>query len=431
MRTKQELKNTVAQAIDNNADRITAIADDIWKHPESGFREFRTAGIAANLLRELGLSVQEGIAYTGMRADLTSGKPGPKLALLGEMDALIIPTAAECDKTTGAFHGCGHHTHIASLLGAAIGLCLAKAQNDFSGTVAFMPCPAEECIELEYRLDLMKQGKIGALGGKAAMIRAGAFDDIDIGAMIHIGGAYTAMDSNAFVKKLVRFIGKSSHAAIPHGGINALSAANVALHALALMRETTSGIDPKSRIHGTITKGGDSINVIPDDVRLAYQLRASSVEQLRAISRIFDNAMNGGALSVGAKAEIQTIPGYWAMYNDRDLYQLYRKIAGELNPDRKIEDFISPEPGSTDMGDVSAIMPALHAFAPGQNGPGHSPDFSIHDLRTACVNMSKILAFLAIELLYGDAEAGKKLADRKKNCMSIPGYIKAVDSMKE
>ena len=346
------------------------------------------------------------------------------------MDSLIIPGAKEADPVTGAFHACGHHTHIASMLGAAIGLCKANAAKELSGSVAFIGCPAEECIELDYRMDLIKSKKIGALGGKPAMIRAGVFDDIDIAAMIHISSGFNAMDATAFVKKRVRFTGKAGHAAVPHSGINALNAANLALHALALVRETCSH-DPRCRIHGILTKGGDSINVIPDDVRLDYQLRASSPESLRRISEKFDRAMKGSAMAVGAKVKIETVPGYHAMHNDRELYDLYLQEAKEvcgIDPDR--ERFISPEPGSTDMGDVSAIMPAIHPFAPGAAGCGHGADFHVPDLKKSCADMAKIMAFLAIDLLYGDAVLGKKFAEKKKNCMSIPEYIKEIDAMK-
>lgn len=422
MATVQEIKSIVCDAIDANADRIEEIANTIWRNPEPGFREFKTAKLAAETLRSLGLPVQEGIALTGLRSDLETGKAGPRFAILGEMDSLIIPEAAEADPETGAFHGCGHHTHITAMLGAAIGLTAPGVKDALSGAISFIGCPAEECIEIDYRKELVASGKIGAISGKPAMIRAGAFNDVDVAAMIHNGSDFGAMDSNAFVLKQVRFIGKSSHAAIPHGGVNALSAANLALHAIALLRETFSH-DPRCRVHGMITKGGDAVNVIPGDVRMEYQIRASNTKSLKKISSQFDQAMKGCALAMGAEAEVETITGDCAMTNDRDLYQLYLDIAREVfNTDCEYR--ISPEPGSTDMGDISVIMPAIHPFCTGAAGHCHGADFHIPDTRTTCVNMAKTLALLAVELLYGNADKGKFYAERKKDHLSIEEYIK-------
>ena len=194
-----------------------------------------------------------------MRADLIGAKPGPSLAICGEMDSLILPSHPECDPATGAVHACGHNSHIATMLGAAIGLVQANAQNDISGKVAFIPCPAEECIETEWRSKLIKEGKIKALGGKASLILEGVFDDIDMSIMNHLGCAgYSVLDNNGFCMKNVTFHGKSAHAAgSPQHSINALSAANLALHALALLRETYSG-DQYIRSHGILTHGGMS-----------------------------------------------------------------------------------------------------------------------------------------------------------------------------
>lgn len=422
MPTVEEVKTIVCNAIDANADRIEEIANTIWRNPEPGFREEKTAKLAADTLRSLGLPVKEGIALTGLRGDLETGKDGPRFAILGEMDSLIIPEAEEADPVTGAFHACGHHTHITAMLGAAIGLTAPGVKEALSGSVTFIGCPAEECIEIDYRKELMASGKIAAISGKPAMILAGAFNDVDVAAMIHNGYDFGAMDSNAFVLKQVRFTGRSSHAAIPHGGVNALSAANLALHAIALLRETFSH-DPRCRVHGMITKGGDAVNVIPSDVRMEYQIRASNAKSLQKISSQFDQAMKGCALAMGAEADVETIIGDYAMTNDRDLYQLYIDIARDVFG-TDCEYCISPEPGSTDMGDVSAIMPAIHPFCTGAAGHCHGADFHIPDTRTTCVNMAKTLALLAVELLFGDAEKGKMFADRKKNCLTVEEYKK-------
>lgn len=111
------------------------------------------------------------------------------------------------------------------------------------------------------------------------------------------------------------------------------------------------------------------------------------------------------------------------MTNDRDLYQLYLDIAREVFK-TDCEYRISPEPGSTDMGDISVIMPAIHPFCTGAAGHCHGADFHIPDTRTTCVNMAKTLALLAVELLYGNADKGKFYAERKKDHLSIEEYMK-------
>ena len=160
MRSKQQLIQDVLAAIDASREKIIGIGTTVWKNPEPGYKEFKTSDLAAKTLTELGLSPKRKLSITGMRADLIGAKPGPSLAICGEMDSLILPSHPECDPATGAVHACGHNSHIATMLGAAIGLVQANAQNDISGKVAFIPCPAEECIEIEWRNKLIKEGKI-------------------------------------------------------------------------------------------------------------------------------------------------------------------------------------------------------------------------------------------------------------------------------
>ena len=197
MRSKQQLIKDVLAAIDANRDKIIDIGTTVWKNPEPGYKEFKTSDLAAKTLTDIGLTPKRNLSITGMRADLNGVKPGPSLAICGEMDSLIIPTHPECDPATGAAHACGHNSHIASMLGAAIGLVQANAKNDISGKIAFIPCPAEECIEIEWRNKLIKEGKIKALGGKASLILEGVFDDIDMSIMNHLsGGGFGATDHN-------------------------------------------------------------------------------------------------------------------------------------------------------------------------------------------------------------------------------------------
>ena len=430
MRSKQQLIQDVLAAIDANRDKIIGIGTAVWKNPETGYKEFMTSDLAAKMLTEIGLPPKRNLAITGMRADLNGAKPGPSLAICGEMDALIISTHPECNPATGAVHACGHNSHIASMLGAAIGLVQANAQNDISGKIAFIPCPAEECIEMEWRNKLIKEGKIKALGGKASLIMDGVFDDIDMSIMNHLGCAgYSVLDNNGFCMKVVTFHGKSAHAAgAPQHSINALSAANLALHALALLRETYSG-DQYIRAHGILTHGGESVNIIPDSTTIEYQLRAEKLDKIRALSNKFDQCMRGCAMAIGCTVDITTMPGYMPLTNDDELCKCFSEAVAIANPNAapaRCKPFF--DMGCTDMGDLSTIMPVLHSYCPGGGGTAHGVDYRIANPELAYIVNSKILAVMAIDLLYGDAERGRKVADRKGGYLPIEKYREIMDS---
>ncbi|MDQ0288623.1 amidohydrolase [Oligosphaera ethanolica] len=420
MRSKESLKKQVLKAIDDQADAIVAIGDSVWKNPESGYREVKTGKLAVKTLRGLGLATRDGLALTGARADLDSGRPGPVLALLGEMDALVIPSHPEADPVTGAAHACGHNTHIAGMLGAAMGLVKADAANDLAGKIAFITAPAEECIELDYRTKLIADGKIEFLGGKQQLIAEGVFDDVDLAAMIHVG-CYNLPQFNGFVMKDITFHGKACHAASPGNGVNAMHAATLAINAIGLLRETFSG-DATIRVHGIITDGGKAANIIPDTVRLEYQVRTNDLKKLNELSDRVDWALRGAAIALGAKVEINTLPGYLPMIESPAMTKLYHDAIKRHAPEA-----ILPTPqfsgGSSDMGDVSQIVPAIHGGVPGCSGTGHGIDYKISDPVNACVGAAKILAMMAIDMLYGKATAAKDIMKEKDTKMSINDYL--------
>ena len=229
--------------------------------------------------------------------------------------------------------------------------------------------------------------------------------------------------------KNVTFHGKSAHAAgSPQHSINALSAANLALHALALLRETYSG-DQYIRSHGILTHGGESVNIIPDIATIEYQLRAEKLDKIRALSDKFDQCMRGCAMAIGCTVDITTMAGYMPLYNDDELCDCFSKAVAIANPKAEPARCKSHfDMGCTDMGDLSVIMPVLHSYCPGGAGTGHGVDYRIDDPEKAYIVNSKILAIMAIDLLYGDAERGRKVAARKKNCLPMEKYREIIDS---
>ena len=144
----QSAKTKAAARIDTRADDLIGISKDIWERPESGFREQRTANLVAEFMRQIGLAPRENIAVTGVIAKIETGQPGPHIAIMGELDSLIVPEHRLADPETGAAHVCGHNIQIGNMLAAAIGLSQPDILKTLSGSISFMAVPAEEYIEL-------------------------------------------------------------------------------------------------------------------------------------------------------------------------------------------------------------------------------------------------------------------------------------------
>jgi len=166
MPSKEDLKRLAFQAIDDRADEIVGLAQTILKNPEPGFRETKTSHLITSKFAELSIPFRGGMAITGVRGELTGGTAGPTLAILGELDSLIVSEHPHADAATGAAHACGHHCQIGMLYGAALGLMQSGVLSELSGRLVFMAVPAEEYIEIEYRDSLRREGKIEFLGGK-------------------------------------------------------------------------------------------------------------------------------------------------------------------------------------------------------------------------------------------------------------------------
>lgn len=426
-----ELKNilsSIQKTVNDYSSDIIEVGEHVWKNPESGYREIKTSAYLASKFEELGLNVRRGLAMTGFRADLDTGRPGPVLAVLGELDSLILPNHPECDKETGAVHACGHNASCANLYGAALALIKSGAVNSLCGKIAFIATPAEEGIEMDYRTELIKQGKIGSIAGKSQMLREGVFDDVDLSYMHHLSSRYGYNDHNGCVNKKITFHGKSCHAARPQAGKNALNAATLALNAIAMLRESYSN-DPYIRIHGVITNGGDSVNIIPDNVTMDYMLRAPSLESILNLNERFDRAVMYAAKAAECEATVETLNGYMPLLDNHDLGSIIGNTAEELFPGIDYDYNRVFFASCTDMGDIATVIPAVHAYTPGCCGTGHGADFMIKSPEDAYVNSSLLNAAIAIKLLYGDAEPAKKIAAQKKDLLPIPEYIKIIDQI--
>ena len=228
--------------------------------------------------------------------------------------------------------------------------------------------------------------------------------------------------SNGCVVKMIRFIGRAAHAGgAPHQGINALNAAHVALAGINAQRETFRDED-SIRVHPIITKGGDIVNVVPAEVRMETYVRGKTKEAILDANEKVDRALRAGAMAVGAKVEIQTLPGYMPLKNDPGLSDVFQENCEALFG---VEEYceVGHRTGSTDMGDLSHIMPAIHPYMSGATGPGHSSEWHISDKEMGYLGPARALATLAVDLLYGEAEGGKAILKDFKPTMTKEEYL--------
>ena len=431
MSTREELKARAMEAIEGRKDELVSLSQDILDNPEPGFFEKRTAKKVAGFFERLGVSYQEGLAITGVKGELAGGGSGPTVAVLGELDALMVPTHPKADPETGAAHACGHHAQIGMMLGAVVGLMAGDVMSSLSGRVVPLAVPAEELVQLTERLALRSQGKLEFLGGKQELISVGAFDDVDIAMMCHtttgnaprpfvVGGT-----SNDNMIKLVRYRGRSSHAGrAPHLGINALNAASFAMNAIHFNRETFLDGDV-ARSHGIITRGGDSPNAVPADVQLEWRVRAGNPVSLERYSSIVDRCFKAGALAIGAQVSIQNISGYLPMRNDATLQDIFVQNVDALMGGGQVT-VVPPDRnpgGSTDMGDLSHIMPVIHPYVGGTVGSNHAKDYLVTDWDTAVIAPAKVMACTVIDLLTEGASKAQQVLSKADVAMSKAEYL--------
>jgi amidohydrolase len=427
--TKAELKQRVYEAIDRRGQDIIRIGETIRGHPELGFKEVKTAAVVAETLRGLGLTPKTGLALTGVRADAAGGKgDGPTFAVLGELDALVVSGHPQADPVTGAAHACGHNAQVAGMLGAAMGLMESHALDHLAGTVVFFAVPAEEYGDIAWRVDQARAGKLEFLGGKPELLRLGHFDDVDLSMMIHTtprpeeGKAGVPASNNGCVVKTVRYVGKAAHAGgTPHLGINALYAAQIGLMAINALRETFRDEDT-IRVHPIITHGGSQVNVIPADVRIETYVRGRTVPAILDANAKVDRAFRAGALAMGAQVEIETLPGYLPMRCDPNMTALFKDNATALVGAEHYRE-VGHRTGSTDMGDLSHVMPILHPYMGGARGSGHAADYEIADTTLAYVAPAKALAAMVIDLLGDGAAKGREIVAQAKPPMTRASYL--------
>lgn len=249
----------------------------------------------------------------GFHTVIDTGRKGPELLILGEMDSLICPEHPDSDKQTGAVHCCGHSAQCAALVGIAAALKEPHALDGLSGKIRLCAVPDEELIEIEYRNSLKEKGIITFFGGKTEFLHRGYFDTVDLAFMVHTDSATdfsVNLGNVGCMAKKVIYKGVAAHTGgSPWNGINALYAASLGLNAVNSIRETFREND-LLRVHPIITKGGSAVNAIPDTAVLESYIRGKTFGAIADTNRKVNRALIGAALSIGANIEIVDNAGY-------------------------------------------------------------------------------------------------------------------------
>ena len=420
-----------SNAVDKHRDLILKAERYIWANPETGYKEFKTSKYMEDKFTELGYDIVKADGITGFYARLDTGREGPELLILAELDSIICPAHPDADKVTGAVHSCGHNAQCAALLGVAAALKEDGALDGLSGAIRLCAVPAEELLEIEYRSRLKAEGKIKYYGGKSEFLSRGYFDGVDLAFMVHTANTYTARSGAVgCMAKSIIYKGVAAHAGgSPWAGRNALYAATCGIQAVNSIRETFKESD-LIRVHPIITHGGDMVNAIPEEVRLESYVRGITFDAIVDANKKVNRALVGAAYSIGTNIEIIDIPGYSPLINDKNMLNVAKEAFLVIDPEGSFVINDAYNTGSTDMGDLSAIMPVVHPYAGGSRGKGHGNDYEIVDPEAACVKCAKWQLAMVDILLGNGAERAKQIvADFKPLFASKNEYLAYIDAL--
>lgn len=426
--------NRYLQYVEKYRQLILDAVDYIWKNPETGYREWKTHAYLEKAFTDLGYTLTKAGNIPGFTALVDTGREGPTVAVFGEMDSVLCAAHPEADPETGAVHACGHCAQTAALLGLAAALKEPGALDGLCGKILLVAVPAEELLEVEFREELKKQGIIRYFGGKVEFMYRGLLDGVDMAIMVHTSGgksptAEINAGSNGCLVKSITFEGVSAHAgAAPYRGVNALYAANLAMNAVNALRETFKD-NSHIRFHPIITNGGDAVNVIPDTVCMESYVRGATMDEIVAVNRKVNRAIAASAAAIGAKVHLRDIPGYWPRKHPDSFFPALRQAMEQVVDNVHIS---STEwgAGCSDMGDVGAVMPALHPSISGAVGAAHGSNYFITDRETACVKSAALqLIYLSIILGDGAAEAKRIIAEYEPDFPSMQDYFAYIDKI--
>lgn len=342
-----EMKKSIIQEVENQREFLKEITRKIHSNPELGFHEEQAAELLTNYLKKNGFAVELGICRLPTAFKAVYGKGKPEIAILAEYDSL--PEIG---------HACGHNIIATSAIGA--GVAARPVIDEYGGSVLVIGTPAEELY-----------------GGKIVMAERDAFKDLDAAMMVHPGTTDSATTEALACHTLdVEFIGKSAHAAArPEEGINALEALLLSFTAINSLRQH---VRSTARIHGVVTNGGEAANIVPAYSSGNFIVRAADDAYLEKLKERVLDCFRGAATATGAKMRYKWDDVcYSPMLNNLTLAGLFADNMKILGRNTSISD---PERafGSTDMGNVSQIVPGIHGIVAiaEKNVLVHSPEFA-------------------------------------------------------
>ena len=417
---------------EKHAATVLAVERHIWKHPETGFREWETSEYLARIFENAGYTVHRAGNIPGFYADADTGRPGPKILILGEMDCLLQPNHP--DAVDGKAHSCGHNAQCAALVGVALALKEPGAMDGLCGSVRLMAVPAEELIEVEFRNELRDQGIIHYLGGKTEFLYRGYMDGCDMAFLLHAASSdetdFVCYDLIGCMAKEITYEGVAAHAgSSPHLGVNALYAASLGLQAVNSIRETFRD-DDHIRVHPIITQGGSVVNTIPERVSISTFVRGKTLTAIVENNRKVSRALAGAAVSLGAKVSTKDRAGYSPLANSPALVSVACDVAEELFGKARVDRSIYQAFGSTDMGDLCCLMPAFQANLGGCRGNGHSDAFQVTNPEKTCVQGAVLYLLLTRHLLENDAVLAQKvLAETTPIFATKADYFHMIDQL--
>jgi amidohydrolase len=386
---------SVEDAVNRRRGDLIELSHSIHAEPELAFAEYRSCAKTQALVAEYGfeISAAPGGLDTAFRASYGSG-------------SLVIGVCAEYDALPEIGHACGHNIIAASAVGTA--LALADVADDLDLTVVLIGTPAEE---------------LG--GGKVLLLDAGAFDDIAASVMLHPGPAdIAAARSLALSEVTVSYAGRESHAAVaPYLGVNAADAVTVAQVAIGLLRQQLA---PGQMVHGIVTHGGQATNVIPGHAEMRYTMRATHMASLHELEGRMAGCFRAGAVATGCEHEVsEAAPAYAELRPDAWLSETIRAEMVRLGREPLPESVEASVPlGSTDMGNITQVMPGIHPVIGIESGGAaiHQPAFTAAaagpSADRAVVEGAIMLARTVVRLAETPAERDRVLAAQSRRAAS-------------
>ena len=346
---EERLVKRVNDIIDGLTPELRKLAFDIHDNPELGNEEYKAMNWQKELLEKYGFQVETGFCDipTAYKAVYNGAKPGPKIGMLAEYDAL-----------PGLGHACGHNLICTMAVGS--GIAMREFADEFGGEIYVIGTPAEETA-----------------GAKVEMSRRHAFDDLDVAMMSHPAFTYADSINTSAIKGLkIEFFGKPAHAAAaPHEGVNALDAMIQLFVGVGLLRQQTK---PDARIHGVILEGGKAPNIIPDYTMAAFYTRANRFDYAMELANKLYAIAEGAALATGCTVKYgdfeedfrDTCSNQYLSHMMADNMEKYTGHKYYMLEGRRI-------PGSSDLGDVSYCCPAIQV-ATGLSAAGDDSVYKPH-----------------------------------------------------